>query len=216
VVIPNVSAAQEGAASSSAPFDVGSTIVPSYAYQQVYMASAFSPDTRSITSIAFRPDTPAGGGFNETLGSITIRLSITSKTAQNLSSTFADNLGASSTVLASGPLTISSSYTSAAGSSRAFDIVIPLSTPFLYDPSQGNLIMEVRNASGNATSQFDFEFSTQIGRAYAFDANATGAAAVDPSRGLVTQFGVTLVPGPQTAAFMLGLVPLARRRRQHS
>lgn len=214
VVIPNSSSGQEGAGASSAPFDVGSTFIPSYAYQQVYMGSAFSSDTRQITSIAFRPDNNAGRAFNQTLANISIRLAITQATAQNMSLTFASNLGTNSVLVASGPLTISSSFVSAPGGARGFDVVIPLATPFAYNPAMGNLIMEVRNGSSNATSQFDFEFSTQIGRTFSFNSAGTTAEAFDPSRGLVTRFGVTLIPAPGTLAALLLAVPLATRRRR--
>src|SRR5205085_2658583 len=34
----------------------------------------------------------------------------------------------------------------------AFDIVVPLATPFIYDPAQGNLLLDIRNSSGSSAS----------------------------------------------------------------
>ena len=48
------------------------------------------------------------------------------------------------------PLTISSAG-SLQGNPSAFDITVPLTTPFHYDPAAGNLLLQVQNYSGAAS-----------------------------------------------------------------
>src|SRR5580704_12002820 len=101
--------------------------VPTYIgdYQQVYNAALFSGPV-DITAITFFaattiPTTTISGDF-------TLDLSTTSAGSDTLSTTYADNLGADNTQFFSG--VVSKVLT--------FD-----GTPFLYDPSQGNLLLDV-------------------------------------------------------------------------
>jgi hypothetical protein len=56
-----------------------------------------------------------------------------------LSTTFADNFGADVKLVFDGPLTIS---TTASETPRKFDFAVEFQTPFEYDPSEGNLLIE--------------------------------------------------------------------------
>jgi len=78
---------------------------------------------------------------------------------------------------------------------KDFDIVINLQTPFLYDPSASNLLLDVRIFAGENTTQFDAEDSIDaVSRVISITStgvdDATGA--ID-SIGLVTQFTMTSV-----------------------
>ena len=76
---------------------------------------------------------------------IQIDMSTTQAQPGNLSATFADNLGPIVTSVYSGPLTISAP---ACGPGPCpFSIPIPLQTPFMYDPADGNLIIDIRISS---------------------------------------------------------------------
>ncbi|MCH7805431.1 MAG: hypothetical protein IH937_15290, partial [Acidobacteria bacterium] len=102
-------------------------------------------------SMAFTVDETVGAAFNSTLNDIQINLSTTTMTADNLSATFADNVGADETiVLNRGSLDLSS-----AGANGTFDIVVHFDTPFFYDPALGNLLLDVRNFGAGFTTQFD-------------------------------------------------------------
>lgn len=199
IIVPSGAA---GGQANTAPFDVpsGGTM----RYQQVYGGSDFGyTGSHDITAIMFR-DNPTGSAFQGTIGNIEIHLSTSSRTPDVLSSTFADNVGTDDQVVYSGPLTLSSNEPPENGT-KPFDITIPLQHPFSFDPSAGNLLLDVRNFTGGHTADFDFSSSSSdsVSRVFAANVNSTTAGDVD-SGGLITQFTVTGVPEPA-----LGLIPLA-------
>ena len=73
-----------------------------------------------------------------------------------------------SIVYARGPLALSSAFTGPTGGPKDFDIVINFTTPFLYNPFLGNLLLDVRNFGGGLTTQFDAQFTAgdAVRRAY--------------------------------------------------
>jgi hypothetical protein len=120
-------------------------------------------------------------------------------------------------VVFSGSLSLSSSFTGPVGGPKAFDIVTTLETPFLYDPSGGNLLLDVRNFSNTTTTQFDAHNAAgdSISRVYyANDANAATADSGN-SAGLIAQF--TFIPEPGTLPLVglsvMGLLALVRRKK---
>jgi len=224
VVVPNSLAAAEGNSNNGFPFNIATFGLSSQRYQQVYEASQFSSISGAvlINQIAFRPDADVGNAFASVLSSVQINLSTTSKTSSTMSTTFAANVGANDTVVKSGALALSSSDTAGPGGSRAFDIIISLTTPFLYDPGAGNLLMDVRNFGGGSTTQFDAASDGSIGRTFTLVSNgvgdATGSANAD--FGLVTRFGYTPaidpIPEPiSLALFGPGLAVLGLVKRRH-
>lgn len=223
VVVPNNKAAVEGNTDNAWPFNISHFGLSSQRYQQVYDKSQFAalsgPET--ITAILFRPDYAFGSAFSSTLPSIQIDLSTTSKTPDGLGTTFASNVGADDTVVFNGPLSLSSAFTGPAGGPKDFDIVINLMTPFLYDPTMGNLLLDVHNFSGGFTAQFDADSTVgdSVSRVYTY-ASGVGAANADfaDSIGLVTKFQfASPVPEPGSLALLatggLPLLGLLRRRR---
>jgi hypothetical protein len=72
-------------------------------------------------------------------------MSTTTTAPDALSTSFAANHGADNTQVFNGPLAINTA--GALAGPGAFDITIPLSTPFLYVPSNGNLLVDVQNFS---------------------------------------------------------------------
>jgi hypothetical protein len=203
-VVPGEVAAVEGNINNGFPFNIGDHGLASQRYQQVYAASAFAAFAEPvlITHLAFRPDAQTGHAFSFTIADIQINLSTTAMAPDALSLTFADNVGADDTVVFSGALPLSSAFTGPAAGPKNFDIVIALQTPFLYDPTAGNLLLDVRNFSGGSTAQFD---AHQAGDAVsrvntiAGDVNSPTADLGD-SLGLVTQFRLT---GPTTVALAI-------------
>jgi hypothetical protein len=168
-------------------------------FQQVYNASQFGSTPLEITQIAFRPDSSNLTPFNFTIGDIQFYFATTNGSADNLSSTFADNITANYTEVFDGTWTISSQNTLLPNSTKAFDIILNLTTPFIYDPNQGNLLLEYKKYTPETTG-FIFDSETVYGDSIsteiaAGDANATVA---DPNfsstMGLVTQFEVTPLP----------------------
>src|SRR3984893_15100351 len=116
-------------------------------YQQVFDASQFSRLNSGgglINRIAFRGHGP-GIPFTATVPQLQVNLSTTSKSPDNLSSTFAENVGPDDTRVFSGPFQTVGTFT---GDPTNFEVVINFSKPFYYDPTKGNLLLDIRNTQG--------------------------------------------------------------------
>jgi hypothetical protein len=215
IVVPSSVDTVEGNANNSLPFDLRSGLPPSCCpsqavrYQQVFAASEFASLSAPflITQIAFRPDAEFGSPFASVLSHVDIHLSTTAHPPDGLSLTFASNIGADDTLVFTGPLSLSSSRVGPAVGPYAFDIVITLQRPFLYDPAKGHLLLDVKNLSpGETTTVFDFHFAegdstSRIGSSsLRGDVNDVDSPTADfaDSGGLVTRF--TTIPIPSCAA----------------
>lgn len=217
IVAPGANQNVDGDGNNVAPFSAGLFGTgPTERYQQVYSASQFAAagSTFDIGSIAFRLDAnDAPGPFSDTYGSIQIDLSTTSLGPNQLSSTFANNIGADDRVVYSGSLTLSGS---GGQNPNPFNAIINLQSPFLYTPSQGNLLLDIRiNQAGSgfipaldATSGSPF-----TSRVRSFNDVNSAAGTADPI-GLVTQFNTPAgVPEPSAltlCACGLGLLGVRR------
>jgi hypothetical protein len=216
IVVPGGNAAVDGNTDNSFPFNNHAR------YQQVYGSTAFGGSPILITGVDFRPDGPGGFSFSSTLTSIQIDLSTTSTAVDALSLTFAANVGADDvTVYALGSLALSSAASGPPGGPDAFDIHIQFTTPFLYNPASGNLLLDVRNIGGGSSEQYDAQQANgdSISRVLAnIESSPTGDFA--DSTGLVTRFdtaGGSSVPEPTTAllsaAGLAAAFALRRARR---
>ncbi len=169
-------------------------------YQQVFDAGQFSRLNNGgglINRIAFRGHGP-GIPFTATIPQLQVNLSTTSKTPDGLSSTFASNVGGDDTQVFSGTLQAAVTLN---GDPANFEIVINFTTPFFYDPAQGNLLLDVRNLQGSTEvppndQEIDGSSATgdSISRVYnygnfsATTAGQTGGIDEKDSYGLVTRF----------------------------
>ncbi len=167
IIVPNSLETTEGDVRNAFPFFAndpnGST------YQQVYSSSEFSAATEPgiITSISFRLDESAGV-VSLTITDLKIFLSTTNASPDSLSATFADNVGPDETLVFDGSLSISSVSVSVP---NPFDTVIVFQNPFPYDPTQGDLLLEVNNISGEgfiALKHFDAESTIGDGTSRVF------------------------------------------------
>lgn len=217
---PNQQGTLEGNVDNGAPFSINEFGWANIRYQQVYSAITFSALTTPsmITKIAFRPDATLGHAFGPTNMLVDIRLSTTSAAVDGLANIFTSNTGVDETVVYSGTLTLSSSFTGPVGGPKDFDIVIPLQNPFLYNPSAGNLLLDVRQFSSASTSRFDAQFTTGDGVSRVFTTGADVSSTRGPTDtlGLVTLFSFqSTAPEPKSLVlFILGAMGscLATRR----
>ena len=183
-------------------------------YQQVYGASDFSSIQSPIQIMSLELyNTQYNSGATQTdAGTFTITLSYTTKGINDLDPTFANNFGANPTQVFSGSINQSWNFPGT--------LHISFTTPFTYDPTQGNLLIDVVGTN----------VSTPGGSIY-YDVNSTGGyftrlycpgglscstGTVQTGYGWVTGLDYTSVPEPGTLVMLgtglLGVVGVIRRR----
>ena len=125
---------------------------------QIFDASQFGALTGPsfLTQFAERPNTIPGPS-GPRLVTLRIYASTTSRSVAGLSTKFAENLGTNNTLVYSGTLTLTTANLPGLGNTKQFDYVFPFTTPFLYDPAAGNLLL-------------DFQISPSDGPAFRTDA----------------------------------------------
>ena len=200
------------------PFTIDQNVAQSVRYQQVYGASDFgtvcnqvscSPHNSPllITAISFGGTTNSAA-ITAFLPKLQIDFSTTQKAPDSLSPVFSDNVGANNKVVYSGSWSVASG-------------TLQLQQPFLYDPSMGNLLMDVRNFQTtvpNSMGIMRLAAVNTLGDTTSFvaqnDVNATSG--ITETLGLWTRFTVTPVPEPNAAWLLLiGIIPVwLYQRRQ--
>lgn len=227
LVVPN---AQASTAGNDIGGDLSAMSNVDFRFQQVYGSSEFSsvPGSLLITQFAFRVS-PGTGSMAVTGTGFAVYMS-TSPYAPNsaggntlIHSTFADNPGPDNTlVFSSGAGTMWSSPGCAGPGPCPFDMVFTLTTPFLYNPSRGSLLLDLQGfgASGEsgAHGSFDVESFTSPGGSagtVSFVGTGSPTGQVELS-GNVVQLGYTVAPEPASYTAMLcglGILGALRRRR---
>jgi len=214
IVVPNSLETTEGGSNNHIPFNRTDT-----RYQQVFGSSQFGSDPIFISEVAFRPDAnpSVGYAFSVTHPNVRISLSTTSAGPDSLSTTFADNVGGDDLVVFSGSLSLSSSFLGTAP--KAFDISIPFSSSFLYNPSSGNnLLLDVTIFSGlSGAPAFDagsYSMTDEVSRVLS-EYSSSAATGTADTGGLVARFDTQVVPIPGAVwllgSGLIGLVSLKRK-----
>lgn len=195
--------------------DTGTSIGPSIHYQQIYAASAF-PGLFTIGSETFYWDVAQMFGGSDTLlgGTYVFSLSTTSVAVGGLSTDLSSNLGADNTEV--GSFTIPAGGVSF-GTAFTFDN----STPFTFDPTRGNLLLDIAvtnqdNVPNVPSSDNSFTDDDVSGSVMSSAWNLSNGPELAPINGLVTTFGSPVPPSiPEPGSLLLlagALAGLAVRR----
>jgi hypothetical protein len=152
VVVPNTLATNDGNSFVTSPTG-GPTSVRE---MTIYDASQFGElsGPSFLTQFAWRPDTTPGPSGPRSL-TLRIYASTTSRSAAGISTTFAENHGANHTLVFDGPLIWATANLPGPGNTRQFDVVFPFTTPFLYDPAAGNLVLEMQFSANGESIRVD-------------------------------------------------------------
>jgi hypothetical protein len=179
----------------------------SFEYQQVYSNSAFlAYGSSDLTAVTFYVD-PSGlqsGSHSLTTPTFSISLSTTSKSVGALDLSFANNIGANNTTVFSGTFSVTNA-------TPGESIPLSFTTPFLYDPTLGNLLLTITSSTGFTTqnsgagslyleSEFPSTLSSRL--------TSTVYGTAQDNSALVTTFSTTgqPAPGPIAGVGMPGLV----------
>ena len=218
----------EGNTSSTIPFTAG---IDSVRFQQVYDFHGLTllpgyDGPFLIQLIAFREDAGRREGFYSRFSDFQINLSTTGRAVDGLSPIFDKNVGSDDRAVVP-----RGSFQIGVGSGGGFSAQVGLAlAPFYYDPSQGNLLLDIRNFWGGETSWGYPPFSGPAhvdawnlagDRVSSVSANSVNAnSGTISSLGLVTEFWFTPIPEPSTVTLLLvGLVAFgfsARLRRDRN
>ena len=188
IVVPNSLATNDGNASATSVS--GSRSVR---WLEIYDASQFGAlsGPSFLTKFAYRPDR-----FIDQSGprSWTLRVyaSTTSRSVAGLSTTFAENFGTNNTLVFDGTVNVTTGNLPGPGNTRQFDYVFPFTTPFLYDPAAGNLVLSLQiEGSGSAITTDLVSGDPATERVLGFPSTAATGSLFAPH---VTQF--TFEPPP--------------------
>lgn len=183
-----------------------------------YDAAIFGDDPLVIHGFSFRFDRAYAGSVK---GKGTFDLSDAfhvklNTLGQPLSETFADNLAGAATVM-SGARKLPYLTGAPAGQTKPFGVHFVFDTPYLFDPSAGDLIVDMFTPAQKAWGTFDFVLGHPLQNRI-FNKDATALTGDEQAFGPVTRFDVSPapVPEPGTWALMIlgfGGVGAALRRR---
>lgn len=206
LIVPNGNALTEGGYDNEYPF--GDLDTP-LRYQQVYDSSQFQllgTNGGYFNSVAFR----YGGSYNTTpmiYNGLTITLCTTTQLVDHLTTNYTSYMGADSMVVYSGKYTNGVTAPPADGHLHPwpFPMVIPFSTPFFYNPTNGNLLIDIQITGNSGLSTGNGPPGLDAAEVLGDSVSRTGKdyfnwpGTTPDTVGLVTKFDVTplVAPNPQ-------------------
>lgn len=190
-------------------------------YQQFYSAASFDAPIE-ILSMAFRLNGNSYGRYLFDYDAVRITLSTAATDMAAPGLTLEGNLGADALVVHDAPY---QEWIDGEGAGRQmFRLVFNFDQPFAYDPSAGDLLMQISLDYGSmltTTAYLDYGFDPAFTRVARF---VQGGVQAKVGLGIVTRFsdrhGVPNVPvpaaGPMAGALLLGAVGLTLGHRRRS
>ena len=142
-VIPLSATSSEGAQASVFPFK-GNAV----RFQQLWNGPDVTAGVAVLTSINFRRDGNNTAYAKIDIPQLKVTIGHTSVSPLTMTTTFSTNITSTMTTVVNGKYTVPAQ----AGVSKppaAFNIKFPTSTPYIYNPKNGHLIMEWIAGSGN-------------------------------------------------------------------
>ena len=205
VLVPRPNAANTLNGTRS-PFLITTDQAPSARHQQVFGAQDFqSPGAPlRITDLSFARY-PGTSPIDVSLANVAIHFSTTSRNPDELSSTFAQNVGADDRLVFSGPLHFFENGTGPSGYiGEAYNIRVGLQTPFVYDPSAGNLLLDVFNYQAlPPTSGQHFVVVIDGFSDYGSSVMGSADSAVGGRNTVALSIGLTYTPVPEPSTLWL-------------
>ena len=192
IVVPNSLATNDGNAFGTSPTGGPTSVRENFVFDASQFGGLSEPTF--LTQFAWRPDTIPGAS-GPRMVTLLIYASTTTRSVAGLSATFAENIGADNTLVFSGTLNWATENLPGPGNTRQFDVVFPFTTPFLYDPAAGNLLLDIRLSGNGQAITFDIVTGNELVRKVlnTSSSNATTGTFGGPTQ--VTQF--TFEPPPQ-------------------
>ena len=175
-------------------------------FQELHSASIFEahgPGPFEITSLAWRPDRSVNEPYSVDWP-ISMRLSTT--TVGDLSRTFANNVGPGGLVeVYSGIVELATDGTPRSeGLPHDFDYLYEFDRPFLYDPQQGDLLLDVVFNEPHPAPWVWADAVENSGQYVEVIRPPTALVATSDGTALfVTQFTISTVPEPTTAPLLI-------------
>lgn len=137
IVVPNEYAGAEGEES----LPVGAN----FRFQQIYAATEFTEVVQGnnfLTEVSWRPDGSAGP-FAYSHDRLIVRASVTTVSPSEISWTFAENITGPVTTVVDRPSDVSTQSAGPPGEPKVFDVNLVFDQPFVYDPTEGNLLLDL-------------------------------------------------------------------------
>lgn len=165
--------------------------------QLVYNSSEFPNYPILINELRWRPDDIEVGPVAATVVNLQVSLSTTTNGADHLRSTFSENIGTNTIRVFKGDLNVQSAFVTLSNGTKAFDISLPLQAPFFFDPSRGNLLVDLQNFGGCNVNLYNNGVNSgtdAASRIYnSSDPNGEVATGADSGAGVI-EIVYTLIP----------------------
>jgi hypothetical protein len=199
VVIPAGCDVAPGISSNAFPWGSSASAWPGLRLMCVYDASNFTsqnvPGPILINRLRWRPDNNAPVVTGGTFATADVRLSTAPIDYTGITTNFATNHGPDLTTVYSGPVVHTPTPGSAAWTVTSWCVDIQLTTPFLYDPTAGDLVIDcdypTGSFGGGTVGQMDVQSTgSNAGRIWA-SANYPNANGTALNHGVVVDVGYT-------------------------